>query len=274
MHSWCFEDYRLLPIRLSYLLIALSTLAPPAWGHPDLMLQIEVLTAKLQLQPAEAELLVQRGDLYRRHEDFTAAAEDFTAARNIQPDFPTLDYYQGRLFLEMGDAGLAEALLSRYLVSHADHAAAWALLGQARLSLGQAEAAAADYQQAINRSEKPSPSLYRLQVVALVTAGPSHRESAREVVDTGLDHFPLEVSLLGLGTDIALAENAPEVAAGYIETLPHSIRKLARWQSRIELQQCLGEKSADQVAASACLQRAVGVLMKYDPANFTKMDQK
>lgn len=206
---------------------------------------------------------MQRGDVYRRREDYAAAARDFTAARNIQADFPLLDFYQGRLFLATGDAIEAERLLTQYLGVHPEHAAAWVLLGDARMDLDRPETAAENYAQAITRSTKPSPSLYRLQILALVTAGEQHWSGARRVVDEGLSRFPMEVSLLGLGTDIALAENAPATASAYIESLTQPILKLPQWQSRINLQQCLKESLSDTKATnSACLEAANRALKK------------
>ena len=264
--SWPFEGNRLLCTRLACLLFALSTLANPAWSHPDLVAQIEDLTAKLLQQPADPGLLVQRGDLYRRHADYSAAAQDFATARAIRPDFPELDFYQGRLRLETGDAATAEELFTHYLVAHPEHAGAWALRAQARLGLEHAEAAAEDYAQAIRRSANPSPSLYRLQILALVAAGEQHWQTAREVVDTGLDRFPREVSLLGLGTDIALAENLPVIATTYIETLPAALIELDRWQSRLELRRCLSERlPGAENSKPACLQEAINTLQQQRP---------
>jgi tetratricopeptide (TPR) repeat protein len=259
--SWPFEAKRLLCTRLASLLFVLLTLANPAWSHPDLEAQIEDLTAKLQQQPADPGLLAQRGDLYRRHADYIAATQDFATARAIRPEFPELDFYQGRLRLETGDAAAAEGLFTHYLASHPEHAGAWALRGQARLGLEQAEAAAEDYAQAIRRSTNPSPSLYRLQILALVAAGEEHWRAARQVVDAGLERFPREVSLLGLGTDIALAENFPVIATSYIETLPAALIELDRWQSRLELRRCLSEKlPGAEISKPACLQEAINTL--------------
>ena len=229
-------------------------LATPAWSHTDLIEQINNLTAELQHQPTDVELLMQRGDLYRRHEDYETAARDFATARKLRPDFPLLDFYQGRLFLETGDATAAERLLKQYLDVHPEHAAAWVLLGDAKMVLDQPEVAAENYAQAIIRSQKPSPSLYRLQILALVAAGEQHWSGARKIVDEGLSRFPIEVSLLGLGTDIALAENAPATAIAYIELLPQPILKLPQWKSRLGLQECLIDPPKNvENSASACL---------------------
>jgi hypothetical protein len=82
--SWCFKVC---------CLVVLSTLATPAWSHPDL-LQIEELDLALAPRPKDADLLARRGDLYRQHEDYAAAALDLAAARAAQPDYPLLDLFE------------------------------------------------------------------------------------------------------------------------------------------------------------------------------------
>lgn len=225
------------------LLIVLSTLALPAWSHPDLLLQIEELDLALVSNPADADLLTRRGDLYRRHEDFAAAALDLAAARTAQPDYPPLDLYEGMLLLDTGNPAGAEELLSRYLREHPQQASAWILRAQARLAMGQGEQAAQDYAQAVRYADQPSPEMYRDWSLALVAAGTDHWNAAREVVDTGLERFPRDVALLALGSDIALAANQPDIATAYINRLPPAITRLDQWQARHALTECLVQES-------------------------------
>jgi len=234
---WCSE--RLLLIRVAGFLIGLTMLVSPAWGHPELLAQIELLDTEIQQQPGNAELLIRRGDLYRREQDYSAAQRDFAAARELQPGHSEIDFFQGRLQLERGDFVAADLQLSRYLVAHPEHASAWTLRGETRLAQGLPVEAAQDYAQAIAHSDAPSPSLYRQQVLALVAAGEEYYKPARKIADAGLDRFPGEMSLLGLATDIALAEDEPGAAALYMQRLPASIKKLPAWQTRRERAQCL-----------------------------------
>ena len=92
---WCSEH--LLLTRFAGLLIGLTLLVPPVWGHPELQAQIELLDIEVQQQPGNAELLIKRGDLYRREQDYAAAQTNFDAARELQPDNSRLDFFQGRL---------------------------------------------------------------------------------------------------------------------------------------------------------------------------------
>ena len=228
--SWCFKVS---------CLVVLSTLGTPAWSHPDLLLQIEELGRVLAAQPASADLLARRGELYRRHADFAAAARDLAAARAAQPDYPLLDLYEGMLLLDSGNPAGAEAMLSRYLRNHPQHASAWIAHARAQLALGRAEAAARDYARAIRYADVPSPELYRDWSLALVSAGADHWDAARGAADIGLGLFPRDVALLALGSDIALAQNRPGVATAYVNRLPPAIVRLDQWQARLELAYCM-----------------------------------
>ncbi len=262
--SWCFKNGCVQIPRLASLLIILSALATPAWSHPDLLLQIEELDLELAARPADADLLARRGDLHRQHEDYAAAAVDLAAARAAQPDYPLLDLYEGMLQLDIGNPAGAEELFSRFLLDHPKLASAWILRARARLALGLAYQAAADYAQAILYADLPSPELYRDWALALVAAGEDHWNEARHVVDIGLDLFSQDIALLALGTDIALAENQPGEATVYVHRLPPTITRLDQWQARRELVDCLeqentaGGKEGCQETAIRLLEEQVG----------------
>ena len=235
-------------------LICLSMLPLSAFSHADLVLQIESLNTQIIANPTNTELLMKRGDLHRRHEDYPAAARDFAAAREANPDNTLLDFYQGRLLFDQGEAVAAETLLEKYLGTHPEHAKAWALRGEINIRLQQAEPAAGYFSQAIQRTGTPSPSLYRSQILSLVSAGESQWDEASQVADMGLHHFGLEVSLLGLGIDVALANNQPLKAGQYIELLPQALRALPQWESRIKAADCI--TSTEPETSAPCLQQA------------------
>jgi len=253
--AWCSEAGSRLSIRLACLLFCLVIPGSPVWSHADILLQIESLDAQLTTQPENAELLLLRGDLYRRHGDYAAAARDFAAARLAEPDLPLLDFHEGRLLLEAGNPSAAEKLFDRYILGHPEEANAFILRAEVRLALGQSLEAARDYAEAIQRASQASPALYREWALALVGAGDVQWSAARSVVDIGLDQFSQDVSLLALGTDIALAENQPGYAAAYIERLPPALANLPRWQDRVSTLQCLTSSVAED-DARLCLAAA------------------
>jgi tetratricopeptide (TPR) repeat protein len=235
-------------------LIFLSTLSVDVFAHPDLMLQIESLDIQLESNPTDTELLLNRGDLYRRHGNYAAAAEDFAKARKVSPDYSLLDFYAGRLLLDSGDAKAAELHFEKHLSVHPEHAKAWSLRGETNIRLNQPELAAGYFANAIFHAQSPSPALYRSQILSLLSVGQTRWEEAGELTDQGLKHFGLEVSLLGLGIDIALASNQPLKAMQYLESLPAALGALSQWQIRLQNTNCL--VSTDTQASARCLQQA------------------
>lgn len=230
--------------RPAWLLSAMVLLAPPAFPHADLDLQIENLSRQLQEQPDNVELLLKRGDLQRRHENFDLARSDFARVREIQPDNKIVDWFEGRVEVEAGRPEQGIKYLDRFLESGPDRSSSGYLIAlqnraQAHLLLDQPLLAAKDYQEVIRASDKPTPTLYSSGALALVEAGTEHFPDAMGLVQQGLSRFPGEVTLTGIGTDISLAMADIDTARGLIDTLPEPILGLPKWKARVALLDCL-----------------------------------
>ena len=218
------------------MLAAGVSFTPAALAHPDLLAQIERLDQQLLVEPHNVELLIRRGDLYRRHEDYPAAARDFDTARALAAAHPQLDFYQGRLALQQGDYESAATYLDRHLAGHPDDPVGWRLRGETALGHGDTSAAA-HFERAVRFSNAPSPELYRQWVLALLDSGAT--AAALQAVDQALGQLGAEVTLLGLGTDIALATQDTARAETYLERLPAGLAGLAPWPDRLRAAACL-----------------------------------
>jgi len=219
-------------------LLLVSALVPRAWSHADLELQIEELTLQLQGQPDNVELLLKRGDLQRRHESPALARADFKRVREIQQDNDTVDWYEGRLEVELGRAESGVKYLDQFLSANPDHGIALQNRARGYLLLHQPLLAARDYRHVIQVSDRPTPTLYSANALALVEAGPEYFSPAMDIVSAGLERFPGEVSLTGLGTDISLAIADTGSAQELINTLPAPILDLPQWKARVSLLAC------------------------------------
>lgn len=217
------------------MLAFLLALPPAISSHQEIQAQINALDLQIMQHPGDAGLLIKRGDLYRRHGDFPAAERDFLAAEQAQPAADDLAYFRGRLQLDAGQPAAAEQSFSRYLDDHPSQVKALILRAEARLALRQPLAAADDYGQAVLLSESPAPELYRNNALSLVAAGEPHWPAARAVIDSGLTRFALEVGLLALAVDIALAQDDLEGARMYFSRVPEAIRSLPQWTARAAL---------------------------------------
>ncbi len=228
----------LLPFGIAGLVFILMTACPIVHGHPDLQLQIDEISKQLALDPDNVELLLSRGDLQRRHENWDLARVDFNRVRELQPGNETVDWYEGRLEVQAGQAVVGVRYLDRFLGANPDHLIALQNRASGYLSLNQPLLAANDYQSVILNSERPAPSLYRANAVALIRAGADHFPAAMEVVLQGLSNFPAEVTLTAIATDLSLAQSDMGTAKRLINELPAPVLNLPQWQTRNALLEC------------------------------------
>lgn len=222
-------------------LICLMALPLFSFAHPELLSQIEQLNLQLVQRPGDSGLLLKRGDLYRRDGNYKAAGQDFADAAKQNPPPADLDFYQGRLYLETDRPEAAVASFSRYIEHHPNHVKTRVLRSQALLMLDRPVEAAEDLKRAIELAENPSPALYRDRALALIAAGENHWPEAASVIRDGLQRFPAEISLLALGTDLALARADTASAIAFIDELPAAIQQLPEWQERLDLAAGLDE---------------------------------
>lgn len=211
----------------------------PLYAHQDLILQIQQLDEQISKDPQNTELLIRRGDLYRRHGDWSAAEADFQMVRKIAPDHSAIDFFEGRLLVTSGQDEKGIVFLTRQLEQNDQHSGAYQVRAEAHWSLHQPLMAARDYQLAINTSTRPSPSQYRSLVLSLVAAGREYSGEAIEAVDDGLNRLGGEISLLGLGVDVSLSQKEPLQAQHYLEKVPSRLRMLPQWQFRQAILICV-----------------------------------
>lgn len=219
-------------------MLLLICVCPAVFAHSDLLLQIEGLTEQLQQQPDNVNLLLKRGDLQRRHQNWDLARADFNRVREIQPENNTVDWFEGRLDVESGRPGAGISYLDRFLKTNPGHTIALQNRAQAYLLQQQPVLAAEDFATVIQLSERPAPSLYSANALALVMAGSDYYSAAMAVVKNGLRLFPGEIMLTGIATDLSLAQSDTQTATKLINQLPASIQKLMQWQTRKALLDC------------------------------------
>jgi uncharacterized protein HemY len=219
--------------------LAIALFRVVAAAHTDLELQIQDLSQQIAKSTPDPELLIRRGDLYRRHEDWAGAGRDFELVRKLAAEHPLIDWYEGRYKVQSGHWSEGEQLLSRFLGLQPDHSSAYHERARARWKLGRASAAAQDFEAAITTSLAPGPSLYRSLIIAQVASKDSEFASAMISIDAGLEKFPAELSLLGLGTDLSLAVADVQKSLDYLSRVPGKLNELPQWQFRRAAWACI-----------------------------------
>lgn len=143
--------------RLLCLLLG-GALALTAAAHGDLHERIARLDARLQREPGQARLWLERGELHRQHRDFAAAERDLAEAARLDPRLPGLEPARARLLAESGREGEALALLER-LCAQPPAPLEWQRL-RARLlqSQGRPAEAAKAWEGIVGGPGRPQPS--------------------------------------------------------------------------------------------------------------------
>jgi hypothetical protein len=85
-------------------------------------------------------------------------------------------------------------------------------------------------------------------------------DRALAAVDAGLEQLPGEINLIGLGTDISLAQGQQAVAERYLSRLPPALLRVERWERRAQRAACLANEGND--AHSRCMVEARAELQK------------
>jgi predicted Zn-dependent protease len=221
------------PNRIACGVLAFWVFASPTLGHPDLDRQISDITSRIEADPGNADLFLQRGELHRIHQDWEAAEADFESARRLRRDLAVVDYLMGRLHLDAGRPKQAKRALDRFLAREPDHAAAHVARARALARLDQPLAAARDLTVAIDLhggEDRPDPSYYLERAQALAGAG--RIDEAIGGLDAGLARLGEPVTLQLAAIDLELARGRHDAALARLDRLGAGAARQETWLVR------------------------------------------
>jgi tetratricopeptide (TPR) repeat protein len=203
----------------SHRVFRITALALPifSWGHPAIEAQIALINERLEQSPADGALYFKRAQLHRQHREWDSALRDFDQALRLDPLMTVAQLRRGEVFLEADRAGEAKQAFDEFLKAHPTNLDGLLLRERALQKLGDSEAAAADYSQAIDRSSRPQPDWYIERARALAAAGLS--DAAVSGLDEGIARLGPLVTLHSLALDIELRERRRDAALARVERL-------------------------------------------------------
>jgi tetratricopeptide (TPR) repeat protein len=141
-----------------------------AQAHPEIDEGLQRLNAAIAARPADADLLIERGELYARHEDWVSAEANYLRAAELAPAHPRLPIARGALELAAGRPRDATRLMDEFLSTQPRNVEALVIRARARALLSDRAGAAADYTAALATSSQPYPELYLERAAVLEPA--------------------------------------------------------------------------------------------------------
>lgn len=136
-------------------------------AHPEVEDAIVRLNARIAAAPADAELYVQRGELYARHAVWDLAEANYLVAAELDPGHSRLPRVRGALALATGHPTEARGFFDAALTRDGRDAEVFVLRARTHAALGARPAAAADLQRALDLIAQPPPELF-LELAALL----------------------------------------------------------------------------------------------------------
>ena len=142
-------------------LVTLLVLASAAsQAHPEIEAGLTRLNAALAADPRNPDLLLERGELYARHEDWLHAEANYLAAAEITPRHAGIARARGSLALAQNRP--ADALNHLNEAKALDPADSFVRILRARAlrKLGRIDEAGNEYDRVLDRLRSPSPDLF------------------------------------------------------------------------------------------------------------------
>lgn len=158
-------------IRYAAFALAVIVWAGALHAHEGVHEQIAKVTARIQLDPRNARLFLQRGELHRVHRNWRSATRDYDRAGRLDPALAAVDLARGLLLLDRGRGAQALAPLRRYVHARGDDNRGLIALARAHVMAGESSGAADAYAAVLALTPQPDPEWILEHARALVAAG-------------------------------------------------------------------------------------------------------
>lgn len=140
-------------------LAALCLLPIRAPAHPAEFERIEILTQRIEAQPLDPNLYIDRAASHSHDGQYRLAMKDLERAAKLGD--PVLAAYElGLLHARMGEQAKAKIKFDQFLERFPNHARALERRARLLADLGETDAAAADYERFFAVTPRPNPGSY------------------------------------------------------------------------------------------------------------------
>lgn len=120
-----------------------------ALAHEGVNVQITQISQKIEREPTNLVLYLERADLFRREKQFSAALSDLAIAEKLAPNRRDIQLERGLTLAAKGDTKEAESLLSAYISAGLPAAKAFLARGKIRENEKRFAEARSDYHAAV-----------------------------------------------------------------------------------------------------------------------------
>jgi predicted Zn-dependent protease len=240
-------------VKVRALCLALLLAATAAHAHGPFHERIAAANERVARSPHNPDALLARGELHRQHGDHDAALADFAEVSRRFPANDSVDLLRGRTLIDANRPHQALSHLERYLARHPDQAAGFLERARAHQAVMATQAAADDWQRALDLMRVPTPDDYLGRMRAQLAAGRS--EAALGGLDEGIARLGPIVSLQLPAIELELEARRWDQALARLERVAaQSPRKETFLQRRGEILLRAGRRQEARRAFQSALE--------------------
>ncbi|HYI08019.1 MAG TPA: tetratricopeptide repeat protein [Thermoanaerobaculia bacterium] len=202
----------------------------PLAAHDELADQIHNANHRIEQQPRNAELYLQRGELYRLDEEWEKAERDYRRALQLDPALEAVHFGRGLMLYESGRNSEAIHPLQRFIANHPDDPHARVIFARVLMKLGRPVDAAVEYDAALTFLPWLDPDVIVERARALAAAG--RPSEALQALDDGMAQLGLLAALQLTAIEIELQTCHAEKALLRIEASEAAAPRKESWLAR------------------------------------------
>lgn len=199
-------------------------------GHGDLHENIQRSDARIAADPGNAGHWFQRAKLECRHGDWMRALTDLETAERLAPGKYPVELARGQAWMAGDKLPQARKALDAFVKSHPAVAEGHATRARLRMKLGDPDAAAADFQQALTLTTEPEPDLYLETANALIAA--TRPGDAVKQLDAGMTKLGIIPSLAEKAVALELSLGACDAALARVAELQRTSPRPEPWMAK------------------------------------------
>lgn len=231
-------------------LLLLATV--PLRAHPEIEAGLSRLNALIASDPRDANLYLERGELYARHREWVQAEANYLAAAEIAPHHAGVFRARGALALEQGKPAEAKEFTGESLRLEPGDASCRILRARALAALGEKSAALADYDLAFAAVRTPSPDLI-LERAALLDPAIAVR-----ALDEAMERIGPVPALALRALALEEKEGRVDAALTRLDHLTHAAERKETWLRRRGDMLLRAGRAAEARAAYSAALAAIG----------------
>jgi len=215
----------------SILLLLSVFITETAFAHGELLIRIGEVTQQINAATNQnAQLYLERAELYRMDQNWAAAEADYVRAEQLAPNLPGVQVSHAGMLTDSGQFEMARVMFNNVLQCSPKNGDAYVGRARVLVKLGQRNAAIVDFKRGLELVANPAPENFVELAGALTAEG--RIENALATLDQGIKKLGPIPALQTPAIDLELSrKNYNRTLARIDSLLPNLLRK-ENWLAR------------------------------------------